>query len=158
MRRNTLIGLLGSAILALGAAVAGPAIAAAGQRAHTSGGGKTARGKFQVSAKAEVEGVFGGASGQVGYTGTTAIGHTIDLKLDVVCMNNTATVSFIETRDPATGEFYDVWITDNGPASASPADQFLLNGPFITPTCPLLGPLSGFAVTSGNVVVNDATP
>jgi hypothetical protein len=157
MRRNSLIGLLTSGILALSTVVAGAASAAPGQ-AHTSGGGRTALGKFQVSARADQEGVLGGARGQVGYTGTTAIGHSIDLKLDVVCLNNSATVSFIETRDPATGNYYDVWITDNGPNAGAPADQFLLNGPFITPTCPLLGPLSGFDVLRGNVVVDDAGP
>jgi hypothetical protein len=157
MRPNTLIGLLGSAILAVGTVVAGAASAAAGHQAHTSGAGRTALGKFQVNATAEQEGVLFRASGHVRYTGTTFIGHTIDLRLDVVCLNNTATASFLETRDPATGEYYDLWATDNFPAVASP-DQFLLNGPFITPTCPLLGPLSGFDVIRGTVVVTDAGP
>jgi hypothetical protein len=162
LRRKTVFVLLG-AMLVLSAVVAGPAIAAAGQKAHTSGGGKTALGKFQVSAVAEEEGVLGGASGQVGYTGTTFdFGAPVDAKLDVVCMVNTVlattTTSFIETQDSATGLFYDVYINDNGPANSSPADQFALGGPYATPICGGLGPFLGFDVTSGNLTVNDATP
>ena len=150
MRRKTLLGLLGSAVLAVTAVVAGPAIAAAGDKAQTTGAGTTVQGKFEVSAKTTQEGVLGGASGHVGFN---------DLRLNVVCMaNDNVKFSFIEAQDPATGFYWDVFMTDNGPASASPTDQFFINGPFFGPICGEFGGFFGNPLLSGNLVVKDAAP
>ena len=178
MRRRTVVVLLGSAGLAA-AVVAGAAIAAAGKKAHTSGAGTTssehAPGKFQVNAKAEEEGVLGGARGHVRFSGhiddpTTLIRVPADLELDVVCMTNTThqfegqvvgRASTIGAQDPATGLYYHVVAADDvleGRPLASAPDQFHISGPYDWVFCGPGGPSASghFDVTKGNVVVKDA--
>jgi hypothetical protein len=102
---------------------------------------------FAVNAFATEEETMGGASGTV-----IIRGSGVSLKLDVVCMTNTGTFSFIETQDPSTGYYYDVSVIDYG----TTGDHFAFSGPYGDAICNGGIAQENSYVTSGNLVVYDA--
>jgi hypothetical protein len=140
--------LLGFGAIALFAPLAVASHGGNGPYSFATGGGKQGDLKFQISAHATTEGVIGEAHGKVN------LRDSVDLALDVVCVNAAGSSAFIEGQDPQTGLFWDISVTDSLQPGGS-GDQLQFFGPFDTPICPPGSP-DGSLITSGNIVVHDA--